>query len=291
MDFAEHFHFIPAQDSPNKDPVRYNPRFLLPGVGFKEIPVRGQSAEAVTVSHGLFLPFYLALTPDGIWPLIQFPVRSLFANPVREWNQGGVKAGTQTQLAAGSGSDMGFIHQIANPGFDPFTQGNLPFMLHIERKQASLPDAQQFVGGHPSSSSGIPAREVQTDATAASAAVPSTTFQSTSVIIAVAGSSATIVCAKVLPARIPAHFSHFCQFLIVPSFPADMRPANKMRQDLSCPGFKVLLVSITAATDLPRYNGHSCAAWLMCFSILSIASSTGPSQPCSLRPFRQASTP
>ena len=61
------------------------------------------------------------------------------------------------------------------------------------------------------SSSGIPAREVSREATAASAAVPTTTFQSTSVIIADADSRATVVWVKVFAARIAAALPHLIQ--------------------------------------------------------------------------------
>ena len=71
-----------------------------------------------------------------------------------------------------------------------------------------------WVGWPYRSSSGIPAREVSRDATAASAAVPTTTFQSTSVIIAEAGSRATVVWAKVFAARIAAALPHLIQLRI-----------------------------------------------------------------------------
>ena len=38
-------------------------------------------------------------------------------------------------------------------------------------------------------------------------------------------------------------------------------------------------------------NAYLCALWFRCFSIRAMASVTGPLQPCSLRPLRQASTP
>ena len=52
------------------------------------------------------------------------------------------------------------------------------------------------------------------DATAANAAVPNTVFQSTAVIMAAAGISATAVCANVLTARIAAAFNHFFVFTL-----------------------------------------------------------------------------
>ena len=64
------------------------------------------------------------------------------------------------------------------------------------------------------SSSGIPANDVNSEETPASAAVPTTTFQSTAVIVAAAGSIATAVCAMVLVALTPASFTHFFQSLM-----------------------------------------------------------------------------
>ena len=66
----------------------------------------------------------------------------------------------------------------------------------------------------PSSSSGIPAREVSREATAASAAVPRTVPQPTSVIIAEAGSMATAVWQNVLAARMPAALIQVVQLRI-----------------------------------------------------------------------------
>lgn len=63
-------------------------------------------------------------------------------------------------------------------------------------------------------SSGIPANDVKSEETPASAAVPATTFQSTAVMDAAAGSIATAVCATVLIALVPASFNHFFQSLM-----------------------------------------------------------------------------
>nr|DAV60320.1 MAG TPA: hypothetical protein [Caudoviricetes sp.] len=47
----------------------------------------------------------------------------------------------------------------------------------------------------------------------------------------------------------------------------------------------------TCNSKIHNYTSHSCACWLICFSILLIASVTGPLHPCSFNPFKQASTP
>ena len=71
---------------------------------------------------------------------------------------------------------------------------------------------------HSISSSGIPARDVSRDATAANAAVPRTVPHPTSVIIAEAGSMATAVWQNVLAARIPAALIQVFQLRIMSSY-------------------------------------------------------------------------
>mgnify|MGYP003301673553 CR=1 FL=1 len=56
--------------------------------------------------------------------------------------------------------------------------------------------------------SGTPTTDVRIDVTPARAAVPSTTFQFTSVIIAAAGNNESIDCAIVFTALFPAAFTH-----------------------------------------------------------------------------------
>ena len=54
--------------------------------------------------------------------------------------------------------------------------------------------------------------------------------------------------------------------------------------------FIFIVSSLSAGCPRP-YTFYLCASWFMCFSILSMAAVTGPLQPCSFRPFRQARTP
>ena len=76
-----------------------------------------------------------------------------------------------------------------------------------------------------SSSSGMPAREVRREATAARAAVLATTRQSTDSMVAAAGSKATAVWAKVRIARTAAALNQSDQLRIVePTFSGEVGP-------------------------------------------------------------------
>lgn len=90
-------------------------------------------------------------------------------------------------------------------------------------------------------SSGIPANDVNSEETPASAAVPTTTFQSTAVIDAAAGSIANAVCATVLIALIPASFTHFFQSLMA-----------VLLSDVLSPSFLIVFVANNIITFLDR---------------------------------------
>ena len=100
-------------------------------------------------------------------------------------------------------------------------------------------EGNRKTGHSGSSSSGIPAREVRREATAAKAAVLATTRQSTDSMVAAAGSRATAVCAKVRRARIPAALNQIFQLRIDTSFsgedgPRSVLPSTHLRKWAEC---------------------------------------------------------
>lgn len=81
------------------------------------------------------------------------------------------------------------------------------------------------------SNSGSPVNDVSIDPTAASAAVPMTTLQSTAAIVTPAGINATADWQKVLTALTPAAFAHNFQSLIVFIL---LYKINNCRNDTAC---------------------------------------------------------